>query len=101
MENSINVTDHLDQVTEIDRRQKERRQVAIKMIEDYKALAMTQQRSERESFKHDERKKQAEARQLVIRLRKDRKEVQDRSRRKLQDNLERNTMRIKFKETEL
>ena len=64
--------------------------MALRLIQDYKAMAITQQRSERENLKFQERQKQEQARQLVQKLKKERREVQDRSRRKLQESLERN-----------
>ena len=64
--------------------------MALRLIQDYKAMAITQQRSERENLKFQERQKQEQARQLVRKLKKERREVQDRSRRKLQESLESN-----------
>ena len=42
------------------------------------------------NLRHEERKKQEEARNLVKKLRKERQETKDRNRKKLQDALERN-----------
>ena len=52
----------LDKFIEIDRRQDERRKMALRLIQDYKAMAITQQRSDRENLKFQERQKQEQAR---------------------------------------
>ena len=58
VESSFNQYENLDKFIENDKRQEERRQVALKAIHDYKVMAIEQQRSVRLDKKHEEQKKQ-------------------------------------------
>ena len=71
------------------------------MVTDYKIMAIEQQRSQRLNQRHVEKKKQEQARQLVIRLRRERRVAEDRHRQKVQENLERNMLRLQMKEADL
>ena len=52
-------------------------------------------------MRHEERKKQEEARNLVKKLKKERKDTKDRNRKKLQEALERNIQKLQMKETDM